>query len=83
MSAGRIIRFVAERYDVHPSVVLGRTVTKTAAAARRHAMYLIRKQLDWSYPEIGAYFNRDHKTVMHAVKRMDEVMLTAPGGVYP
>lgn len=33
-------------------------------------MYLAREVLDESYPRIGEEFNRDHSTVMSAVKKV-------------
>lgn len=40
--------------------------TMTPARGRAIAMYLVRKHLGWSYPEIGRFFSRDHTTVMVA-----------------
>lgn len=42
---------------------------------RQIAMYLARHLTNHSLPEIGRSFGgRDHTTVMHAIKRIDEIM---------
>ncbi len=41
--------------------------------ARQLAMYLTRELTDLSLPEIARAFNRrDHTTVMHAIRRVEE-----------
>ncbi len=43
--------------------------------ARQIAMYVTRNMTDLSYPEIGrAFGNRDHTTVIHAVRKIEESM---------
>lgn len=45
--------------------------------ARQIAMYLCRKQLALSFPQIGMLFGgRDHTTVIHAVKKIEEMVKT-------
>ena len=40
-------------------------------------MYLAKNLTSLSYPEIGRRFgNRDHTTVMHAVRKVEELMVT-------
>ena len=40
-------------------------------------MYLAKNLTSLSYPEIGRRVgNRDHTTVMHAVRKVDELMVT-------
>ena len=49
--------------------------TQTIARPRQIAMYLSKMLTTKSYPEIGNSFGgRDHTTVMHAVKRVEELM---------
>lgn len=38
--------------------------------ARHVAMFAFRARMDLSYPVIGCYFNRDHTSVMHAIRRV-------------
>jgi chromosomal replication initiator protein len=47
---------------------------REVARPRQVAMYLAKKLTPRSLPEIGRRFGgRDHTTVMHAVKRIDEL----------
>jgi chromosomal replication initiator protein len=40
-------------------------------------MYIIRKELDNSFPSIGDFFGgRDHTTVMHAVEKVENLVST-------
>ena len=78
----------AEKITVaaHPTeatICIGPVSLPTAAAARRAravarprqvAMYLAKQLTSRSLPEIGRKFGgRDHTTVMHAVKKVDEL----------
>lgn len=67
----KVIIDEVEKYFHLPS---GSLVTKRRSndiAYPRHiAMYIAREVLDESYPRIGEEFNRDHTTVMTAVKKI-------------
>lgn len=43
---------------------------------RHLAIYFIRENTNLSYREIGAYFNRDHATVIHAIKSVNNQVET-------
>jgi chromosomal replication initiator protein len=48
--------------------------SRTVARPRQVAMYLAKQLTSRSLPEIGRKFGgRDHTTVMHAVKKVDEL----------
>lgn len=65
----RIQRFVAERYDIRMSELLGRGRPKMIAEARQVAMYLTREMAKLSLVDVGkAFGGRDHGTVIHACK---------------
>ena len=50
---------------------------RSVARPRQVAMYLAKQLTARSLPEIGKQFGgRDHTTVMHAVKRIDELRHT-------
>ena len=68
-----IVATVAAWFDIEPQHVTGRSF---AHARPRHiAMWLCRHlRPDLSYPQIAHRFDRDHTTVMYAVRRMDTVM---------
>jgi chromosomal replication initiator protein len=51
--------------------------SRVVARPRQVAMYLSKKFTSKSLPEIGRKFGgKDHTTVMHAVKRVEELMST-------
>ena len=45
---------------------------KALAHARQVAMYLSRKLTKSSFPEIGQKFNKDHSTVISAVRKVEQ-----------
>ena len=70
--ADYIAWFVARHYDVAFPRLFARTRQKDVALARRVAMFLIWRHCKWSYPAVGRFFNRDHSTVVYAVKKAKE-----------
>ncbi|MCR8724386.1 chromosomal replication initiator protein DnaA [Frigidibacter sp. ROC022] len=72
-----IQRRVAEHYHIRLSDLIGPKRIRPVARPRQTAMYLCKKLTTRSLPDIGRRFGgRDHTTVMHAIKRIDELMLT-------
>jgi chromosomal replication initiator protein len=70
-----IQRKVAEHYNVRLSDMIGPKRLRTIARPRQVAMYLSKHMTSRSLPEIGRRFGgRDHTTIMHGVKRIDELM---------
>ena len=71
---------VAAYYQIRKSELLSGRRTRQIARPRQVAMYLCKQLTTRSLPEIGRKFgNRDHTTVMHAVKRIEELCQTDPG----
>ena len=71
-----IQRRVADYYKLKPGDLLSARRAREVARPRQVAMYLAKRLTPRSLPEIGRRFgNRDHTTVMHAVKRIDELRL--------
>ncbi len=69
-----IQRKVSEHYNIRLSDMLGPKRVRTIARPRQIAMYLAKKLTTRSLPEIGRRFGgRDHTTVMHGVKRIEEL----------
>ena len=70
----KILSIVTEFYNVNISDVRGRGRPTRIARARHMAMALARKLTDLSYQSIGeAIGNRDHTTVLHAVKAIERL----------
>ena len=70
---------VAEYFGLKMSDMLSARRAVEVARPRQVAMYLAKKLTPRSLPEIGRRFGgRDHTTVMHAVKRIDELRAKDP-----
>ena len=70
-----IQRKVSEHYNIRLSDMIGPKRLRSFARPRQIAMYLCKKLTSRSLPEIGRRFGgRDHTTVMHGVKRIEELM---------
>jgi chromosomal replication initiator protein len=68
-----IIEAVTGYYDVKLTDLLSKRRHKSIALPRQVCMWLARKNTRYSLEEIGGYFGgRDHTTVMHAIKTIDE-----------
>lgn len=65
----RIACKVAHETGVSVSAMKSPTRKADIVRARWAAMYAMR-QAGHSYPAIGQYFNRDHTTVIHALRSM-------------
>lgn len=67
---------VAGFYSIKVSDILSAKRTRNIARPRQIAMYLSKELTVKSLPEIGRKFgNKNHTTVMHAVKRIQELCL--------
>ena len=68
-----IQRIVAEHFDLTPELLIGKTRKQEIAVPRQIAMYLAKKLTKSSLKVIGLHFgNRDHSTVIHAVRAVDK-----------
>jgi len=56
---------------VDESVLRSTQKNKGVAEARQVAQYLIRKLTNLSLPDIGKEFNRDHSTVLYAIRKVE------------
>ena len=66
---------VASHYSIKLSDMHSARRSRIVARPRQVAMYLAKQLTNKSLPEIGRKFGgKDHTTVMHAVKRIDELM---------
>ena len=67
-----VVRRVSEISNVPEREIVGRSRKMEIAEARQISMYLCRNIIGTSLNNIGVYFGgRDHTTVMHAVKTID------------
>ena len=72
-----IQRKVSDYYNIRLSDIIGPKRLRSYARPRQVAMYLCKQLTSRSLPEIGRRFGgRDHTTVMHGVKRIEELKST-------
>ncbi len=72
-----IQRKVAEHYNIRLADMIGPKRLRAVARPRQVAMYLAKQLTPRSLPEIGRRFGgRDHTTIMHGVKKIEELMAT-------
>ncbi|WP_170327774.1 chromosomal replication initiator protein DnaA [Ruegeria arenilitoris] len=72
-----IQRKVSDYYNIRLSDIIGPKRLRSYARPRQVAMYLCKQLTSRSLPEIGRRFGgRDHTTVMHGVKRIEELKTT-------
>jgi chromosomal replication initiator protein len=65
---------VAEHYSLRMADMLSARRARAVARPRQVAMYLAKQLTPRSLPEIGRKFGgRDHTTVMHAIRRIEEL----------
>ena len=70
-----IQNIVAAHFNLNLSEMLSARRSRSLARPRQIAMYLAKQHTTNSLPEIGRKFsNRDHTTVIHAVKKIDELL---------
>ena len=73
----QIQKKVSEHFNVKMSDMSSARRSRTIARPRQIAMYLSKNLTSRSLPEIGRRFgNRDHTTVIHAVKKVEELRNT-------
>ncbi|MHA1127377.1 MAG: chromosomal replication initiator protein DnaA [Alphaproteobacteria bacterium] len=72
-----IMRQVADHYHLRMSDLLSPRRARAVARPRQVAMFLSKKLTSKSLPDIGRRFGgRDHTTVIHAVKKVEELKMT-------
>ena len=75
VTATMILQATAEVFNFTLEQITGGSRRRPLVDARQIAMYVTRNMTDLSYPEIGrAFGNRDHTTVIHAVRKIEHHM---------
>ena len=70
-----IQNLVAQHFNLNIQELLSPRRSRSLARPRQIAMYLAKQYTTNSLPDIGRKFsNRDHTTVIHAVKKIDELI---------
>lgn len=77
VNADNIRDLVAQYYGISAKDLMSKKRARNIARPRQMAMALIRELTQDSFPEIGQFFGgRDHTTVMHACKAIEELRAT-------
>jgi len=70
-----IIKTVADFYEITSEEIIKKGRRKKIAIPRQIAMFLVRSELEASYPEIGDYFGgRDHTTALYAFIKINKAL---------
>ncbi|MDH3579545.1 MAG: chromosomal replication initiator protein DnaA [Hyphomicrobiales bacterium] len=70
-----ILRIISKHFGVNRSDLLSARRNRSIVRPRQIGMYLAKHLTSRSLPEIGRRFgNRDHTTVLHAIRKIDELM---------
>ncbi|MCL2723775.1 MAG: chromosomal replication initiator protein DnaA [Polyangiaceae bacterium] len=78
-SVDDIQRVVCHHFKLRSNDLLSKDRHKSVAFARHVAMYLCKQRLKCSFPELGrAFGNRDHTTVMSAVRKVCNLRTSDP-----
>jgi chromosomal replication initiator protein len=64
-----LLPVVAEYYNVPPHEILGKSKKARYTKPRQAFCWLCRLKLEKTYPQIGRFLNRDHTTIIHAVRK--------------
>ena len=76
---GSVITKTAQYFSFKPTELTGASRKAPLTGARHTAMYLLYRDLELPYEQIGRLFGgRDHTTVIHAVEKITERIKTDP-----
>ena len=77
ITVDEIQKQVASHFHIRVADMFSARRSRQIARPRQIAMYLAKNLTSLSYPEIGRRFgNRDHTTIMHAVRKVEELMVS-------
>ena len=69
-----IVRYVCRYYGIQERQLKSQLRSRNIAEPRQVAMYLIRHMTKSSFPEMAQYFDRDHSSVLHSVKKVETAL---------
>ena len=74
ITSERIMDEVAKNFHITRSDILSERRSRDVAVPRQLAIFLTREMTGFSTTKIGTDFGRDHATIMHACKKMQEMV---------
>lgn len=79
LSPQMVIKTVADFYNVKEDDISGRSRKKKLIKPRQVSMFLLRKTMGLSFPEIGqAVGGRDHSTAIYAIEKVEKELEFSP-----
>ncbi|MFA6047391.1 MAG: chromosomal replication initiator protein DnaA [Parcubacteria group bacterium] len=77
ISHKHIIKVISDFYDISPNDLIAKNRKQEVVKPRQIAMYLMRSELQYSYPGIGEKLGgRDHTTAIHAYEKISKALKT-------
>jgi hypothetical protein len=70
LSVDKILNVLMKDQSISLEMIHGHTREARVVKIRHYAFYLIRNLLDWSLVKIATYFQRDHTSILHALKKI-------------
>lgn len=71
--ARRIVKVAAGVFGVAPGDIQGTPRHREAVKARRACAVILVTRMGWSHARTGRFLNRDHSSILHALKRFREI----------
>ena len=72
-----IIKVVSSFYEINPDDLIAKNRKKEIVKPRQIIMYLLRNELEFSFPGIGEKMGgRDHTTAIHAYEKITKLLVT-------
>ena len=78
LSVERILTIISQHYQITTTELLGPRRHKELVHPRQITMYLLRSELEFSFPKIGRELNKDHTTIMHGVEKIEKAVNQNP-----
>lgn len=75
----QVLEYVSQRFGVEVSDIVGSSRSAQVSKARHISMYLIRELTELSFPNIGAYYGKDHTSVIYAWNKIRNSTAKDPG----
>ena len=68
LTADKVLKAVCQVCGTAKEDIFSRSREKNISISRQILMYLLKEELEMSYPSIGKFFKRDHSTALHGHK---------------
>lgn len=75
LSADKILKITTDYFQITPADILSPKRNKELVRPRQIIMYLLRHEMNLSYPKISRHLNKkDHTTIIHGVEKIEKEM---------